>query len=55
MLQRTGFVHRWAAGYVDCWTFLDAPSPLAFWARRQAHETAIHRADAQLAADGPGA
>jgi uncharacterized protein (TIGR03083 family) len=33
-----------------CWTFLDAPSPLAFWARRQAHETAIHRADTQLAA-----
>ena len=25
-------------------------SPLAFWARRQAHETAIHRADAQFAA-----
>jgi uncharacterized protein (TIGR03083 family) len=24
-------------------------SPLAFWARRQAHETAIHRADAQFA------
>ena len=36
-----------------CWTFLDAPSPLAFWARRQAHETAIHRIDAQLAA-APG-
>lgn len=35
---------------VGCWTFLAAPSPLAFWARRQAHETAIHRADAQLAA-----
>jgi len=33
-----------------CWTFLPAPSPLAFWARRQAHETAIHRVDAQLAA-----
>jgi uncharacterized protein (TIGR03083 family) len=32
------------------WTFLPAPSPLAFWARRQAHETAIHSADAQLAA-----
>jgi uncharacterized protein (TIGR03083 family) len=32
------------------WTFLPAPSPLAFWARRQAHETAIHCADAQLAA-----
>jgi uncharacterized protein (TIGR03083 family) len=30
-----------------CWTFLAAPSPLAFWARRQAHETAIHRADAE--------
>jgi uncharacterized protein (TIGR03083 family) len=30
-----------------CWTFLPAPSPLAFWARRQAHETAVHRADAE--------
>ena len=35
---------------LTCWTFLEAPSPLAFWARRQAHETAIHRADAQHAA-----
>lgn len=35
---------------IRCWTFLPAPSSLAFWARRQAHETAIHRADAQLAA-----
>ena len=33
-----------------CWTFLEAPSPLAFWARRQAHETTIHRVDAELAA-----
>ena len=33
-----------------CATFMDAPSPLAFWARRQAHETAIHRADADSAA-----
>jgi uncharacterized protein (TIGR03083 family) len=32
---------------LDCWAFLPAPSPLAFWARRQAHETAIHRADAE--------
>lgn len=32
---------------VDCWAFLPAPSPLAFWARRQANETAVHRADAQ--------
>ena len=35
---------------LSCWSFLDAPSPLAFWARRQAHETAIHRVDAELAA-----
>ena len=34
------------------WTFLPAPSPRAFWARRQAHETAIHRADAEAAAAG---
>jgi len=34
---------------VACWSFLAAPSPLAFWARRQAHETAIHRVDAESA------
>ncbi|GIF22087.1 uncharacterized protein (TIGR03083 family) [Actinoplanes tereljensis] len=35
---------------VDCWTFLPgAGSPLEFWARRQAHETAVHRADAEAA------
>ena len=34
---------------LDAWTFLPAASPLAFWARRQAHETAIHRADAESA------
>ncbi len=28
-------------------TFLPAPSPLAMWARRQAHETAVHRFDAE--------
>ena len=32
------------------WTFFDAPSPLAFWARRQAHETAVHRVDAERVA-----
>jgi uncharacterized protein (TIGR03083 family) len=37
---------------LDCATFMPAPSPLAFWARRQAHETAIHRYDAQSAAPG---
>ena len=35
---------------VDAWTFLPAPSPLAMWARRQAHETAVHRFDAENAA-----
>jgi uncharacterized protein (TIGR03083 family) len=35
---------------LQCWTFMPAPSPLAFWSRRQAHETAIHRVDAELAA-----
>ncbi|HEX5119379.1 MAG TPA: maleylpyruvate isomerase family mycothiol-dependent enzyme [Pseudonocardiaceae bacterium] len=35
---------------VACWAFMRAPTPLAFWARRQTHETAIHRVDAELAA-----
>ncbi|MEL5959493.1 maleylpyruvate isomerase family mycothiol-dependent enzyme [Streptomyces sp. CLV115] len=35
-----------------CWSFLPAPSPLAFWARRQAHETTIHRVDAESARGG---
>jgi uncharacterized protein (TIGR03083 family) len=35
---------------LDTWSFLRAPSPLAFWARRQAHEAAVHRADAESAA-----
>ncbi|WP_367325028.1 maleylpyruvate isomerase family mycothiol-dependent enzyme [Streptomyces sp. HUAS ZL42] len=40
---------------VQCWHFLPAPSPLAFWARRQAHETAVHRVDAESARGGtPG-
>ncbi|MFJ9426336.1 maleylpyruvate isomerase family mycothiol-dependent enzyme [Streptomyces sp. NPDC101249] len=37
---------------LDCWHFLPAPSPLAFWARRQAHETTIHRVDAESARRG---
>jgi uncharacterized protein (TIGR03083 family) len=33
---------------LQCWTFLpNSPPPRAFWARRQAHELAIHRVDAQ--------
>jgi uncharacterized protein (TIGR03083 family) len=34
---------------LECATFMSAPCPLAFWARRQAHETAMHRADAESA------
>ncbi|GAA4311820.1 maleylpyruvate isomerase family mycothiol-dependent enzyme [Streptomyces venetus] len=41
-----------AAPDVACWAFLPAPSPLAFWARRQAHETAVHRVDAEAARGG---
>lgn len=37
---------------LDCWAFLPAPSPLAFWARRQSHETTVHRADAESALGG---
>ena len=34
---------------LEAWTFLPAPSPRAMWARRQAHEIAIHRFDAEHA------
>jgi uncharacterized protein (TIGR03083 family) len=44
---------RAAPGDLDCFTFLPAPSPLAFWARRQALETAVHHADAAAAAGRP--
>lgn len=40
---------RQAPPSLSCWAFLPAPSPLSFWARRQAHETEIHRADAAAA------
>ncbi|MFG2331599.1 maleylpyruvate isomerase family mycothiol-dependent enzyme [Streptomyces sp. NPDC048604] len=41
-----------APAELECWTFLPAPSPLAFWARRQAHETQVHCADAESALPG---
>ena len=44
---------RAAPADLECFTFLPAPSPLAFWARRQALETAVHRADASAAAGRP--
>ncbi len=34
---------------LQCHTFLAAPTPLAMWSRRQAHETTIHRVDAESA------
>ncbi|MEV0637928.1 maleylpyruvate isomerase family mycothiol-dependent enzyme [Streptomyces sp. NPDC050619] len=43
---------RSAAPDMQCWHFLPAPSPLAFWARRQAHETTVHRVDAESARGG---
>ncbi|MGW7070236.1 maleylpyruvate isomerase family mycothiol-dependent enzyme [Streptomyces sp. NPDC054855] len=43
---------RAASPDVRCWAFLPAPSPLAFWARRQANETTIHRVDAESALGG---
>jgi uncharacterized protein (TIGR03083 family) len=40
-------VLREAPSDVAALTFLPAPTPLAMWARRQAHETSIHRYDAE--------
>ncbi len=37
------------AGSDPVWTF-DGPQPASFWARRMAHETAMHRADGQITA-----
>ncbi|GHD32453.1 maleylpyruvate isomerase family mycothiol-dependent enzyme [Streptomyces galbus] len=39
---------------LDCWHFMPAPSPLEFWARRQAHETTVHRVDAESARGAVG-
>ena len=43
-------VLRRAPDSLDVYTLWPAPSPRHFWARRQAHETAIHRVDVELAA-----
>jgi uncharacterized protein (TIGR03083 family) len=40
---------RAAPADLSCFTLWPADNALAFWARRQAHETAIHRADADSA------
>ncbi|MFJ8857765.1 maleylpyruvate isomerase family mycothiol-dependent enzyme [Streptomyces sp. NPDC102451] len=44
---------RAAPAGLECWTVFPAPSSVAFWARRQAHETRIHRVDAESARSGP--
>lgn len=42
---------RGAPEDLECFTFLQgSPTARAFWARRQTHETTVHRADAELAA-----
>ncbi|MEV5157576.1 maleylpyruvate isomerase family mycothiol-dependent enzyme [Streptomyces sp. NPDC053728] len=44
---------RAAPSGLECWTVFPGASPLAFWARRQAHETTIHRVDTESAGGGP--
>jgi uncharacterized protein (TIGR03083 family) len=55
--ERPGWLRRGAAqlaesvrgaGNGPVWTFL-GPGPASYWARRMAHETAVHRADGQIA------
>ena len=41
---------RSAPDDLDCYTFLPNMTPKVHWTRRQSHETAMHRADAELAA-----
>jgi uncharacterized protein (TIGR03083 family) len=41
---------RRSPAQLQVWTMLPAESARLFWARRQAHETAIHRVDAELTA-----
>ena len=44
---------RSAPASLSCFTFIADVPPRTFWIRRQAHETAIHRADVQAATGGP--
>jgi len=44
---------RDAPADLACFTFVDGIAPRTFWRRRQAHETAVHRADVE-AAGGAG-
>ncbi|GAA3551346.1 maleylpyruvate isomerase family mycothiol-dependent enzyme [Microlunatus spumicola] len=40
---------RDAPADLACFTFVDGIAPRTFWRRRQAHETAVHRADVEAA------
>jgi uncharacterized protein (TIGR03083 family) len=42
---------RTAPADLDVWTYLPGETAVRSWARRQAHETSVHRIDAELAAD----
>jgi uncharacterized protein (TIGR03083 family) len=44
---------RDAPADLSCFTFARGIAPRSFWIRRQAHETAIHRADVEAAAGAP--
>ena len=44
---------RNAPASLTCFTFVPGVPARTFWIRRQAHETAIHRADVEAAAGGP--
>jgi uncharacterized protein (TIGR03083 family) len=50
--QRAELLHELQTHRVDdpAWTWFDDDQSVGFWLRRMAHETAIHRVDAELAA-----
>jgi uncharacterized protein (TIGR03083 family) len=37
----------------ECWTWMPGEHTVAFWQRRMAHETLVHRVDAEAAAGAP--
>ncbi|HEX6682675.1 MAG TPA: maleylpyruvate isomerase family mycothiol-dependent enzyme, partial [Candidatus Limnocylindrales bacterium] len=48
-LERLLDTLRTASADLQCFTFVSGVAPREFWIRRQAHETAIHRADIEAA------
>ena len=51
-LRGLASVLREAPDDLRCFTFAPVSDPKLFWTRRMAHETAIHRLDAELSAGG---